>query len=95
MLERSSKYNRPYNRRGITSVEIPQPTPHEMKVVRFLALGLTQKEIARELGNSPRTIEVHTARLRDKCEARTLAQIVAVAFCEGWLTEQSLRSGLV
>lgn len=41
-------------------------TPRERQVLQQLATGAAQTEIARRLGVSPRTIEAHTASLRDK-----------------------------
>ncbi|MGH1368018.1 MAG: LuxR C-terminal-related transcriptional regulator [Maritimibacter sp.] len=41
-------------------------TPREREIVDLLAEGLTSKEIARELGISPRTVEVHRAKLHKK-----------------------------
>lgn len=41
-------------------------TPREREIVNLLAEGLTSKEIARALGISPRTVEVHRAKLHKK-----------------------------
>lgn len=41
-------------------------TKREREIVNLLAEGMTSKEIARVLGNSPRTVEVHRARLQKK-----------------------------
>lgn len=37
-------------------------TPRQMEVARFLARGMTDKEIARELGLSRRTVEDYIAQ---------------------------------
>ena len=42
----------------------------------FIARGLTNKEIARALGLSPRTVETHRANLFAKLECDSLAQLI-------------------
>jgi two-component system, LuxR family, response regulator FixJ len=51
-------------------------TPRELEVLERVVTGETSKEIARALGASPRTIEIHRGRLMDKMAARTLADLV-------------------
>ena len=53
-------------------------SPREREVVAHLAQGLSSKEIARVLGLSPRTVEMHRARLRDKLGVRSTAQLLAL-----------------
>ncbi len=48
----------------------------EKEVGAELAAGQTNKEIARNLGLSPRTVEAHRARLMKKLEVSTFAEIV-------------------
>lgn len=52
-------------------------SPREREVVTQLAAGLTSKEIARQLALSPRTVEMHRARLLRKLGVRTTAQLLA------------------
>ena len=49
----------------------------EREVVTQLAHGLTSKQIARELGLSPRTVEMHRARLLRKLGVRSTTQLLA------------------
>jgi two-component system response regulator FixJ len=45
-------------------------------VLGLIVEGLTNKEIGRALGLSPRTVESHRAHLFDKLEAESLAQLI-------------------
>ncbi len=48
----------------------------EREVLGLVVAGLTNKEIARAMAVSPRTVEVHRARLAGKLETDSLAQLV-------------------
>lgn len=54
-------------------------TQREKEVLRGLAEGLTSKHIARELGISSRTVEMHRANIGKKFGAQTTAQAVLMA----------------
>lgn len=54
-------------------------SPRELDVLRAVAAGQSNKEIARALGVSPNTIKTHTARLYEKLGAVRRAQAVARA----------------
>lgn len=51
-------------------------TPREREVLDGLVAGHPNKAIAYDLGTSPRTIEVHRARVMEKMQARSLADLV-------------------
>jgi DNA-binding CsgD family transcriptional regulator len=53
-------------------------SPREREVVAQLAAGLTSKEIARLMSLSPRTVEMHRARLLRKLGVRTTPQLLAM-----------------
>ena len=55
-------------------------TDRERTVLDELLMGLSTKEIARELEISPRTVEVHRSRLMLKMEARNLAHLFRMIF---------------
>jgi two-component system response regulator FixJ len=55
---------------------ISQLTPREMQVLEQLVAGRSNKLAAFELSISPRTIEIHRARIMDKLNARSLSDLV-------------------
>ena len=57
----------------------PALTPRQLEVLRAVARGLTDKEIARELSLSPRTVEMHVARALAALECANRAQAVGKA----------------
>jgi DNA-binding NarL/FixJ family response regulator len=48
-------------------------SPRELEVLLRVAHGLSNKQIARELGLSPRTVQTHLEHVFDKTGARTRA----------------------
>ena len=52
-----------------------QLTPREHEVLILTTQGLTNKDIARQLGISPRTVENHRARMMEKMGAANLAEL--------------------
>jgi two-component system, NarL family, nitrate/nitrite response regulator NarL len=54
-------------------------TPRELTVLKLLALGRSNKELAGDLDISVRTAETHRARILDKLEAETLGDLVRMA----------------
>jgi len=51
-------------------------TPREREVLQLLVAGMSNKAIAIEVGASPRTVEVHRARVFEKLSARSLPDLV-------------------
>jgi two-component system response regulator NreC len=62
-----------------TTVYVDQLTPKELEVLRLLALGHTNAEIAEMRGVSLRTVEAQRARILQKLGRRTRAELVAYA----------------
>ena len=52
-------------------------TPREKEVAYHIANGKTSKEVGRLVGISPRTVEVHRARLMKKLAVRNIAELVS------------------
>jgi two-component system, LuxR family, response regulator FixJ len=58
-------------------------TERERQVLDLLVLGKPNKVIAYELDISPRTVEIHRARVMEKMHARSLADLVRLALAAG------------
>lgn len=61
-------------------------TEREFEVLARLAAGLTNKQIAREMGISDRTVQTHAAHVYAKLGVRTRAGATLVAAQRGWVT---------
>jgi two-component system response regulator FixJ len=57
-------------------------TARELDVLSQIAGGASNKEAGRRLGISPRTIEVHRARIMEKLGAKNAADLVRIVFSE-------------
>lgn len=64
---------RPVEVRGFAEL-----TPREREVLQLITNGQSNKEAGRELGISPRTVEVHRARVMDKLGARNTADLMRI-----------------
>ncbi len=51
-------------------------TPREREVMGLVVAGKANKNVARELGISQRTVEIHRARVMDKMGVRSLSMLV-------------------
>lgn len=66
---------------GTRRVEVrgfAQLTPREREVLQLITDGQSNKEAGRELGISPRTVEVHRARVMEKLGARNTADLMRI-----------------
>lgn len=51
-------------------------TDREREVLTLITAGHQNREVAAQLGISPRTVEVHKARIMQKLECRSLAELI-------------------
>jgi PAS domain S-box-containing protein len=63
----------------LSRTRIAEMTPRERQVLELLLSGGTNKTIAIELGLSPRTVEIHRARVMERLGVRTLPEAVLMA----------------
>jgi FixJ family two-component response regulator len=54
-------------------------TPREREVMALVVRGLLNKQVAFELGTVEKTIKVHRARVMDKMQVKSLAELVRLA----------------
>lgn len=62
-------------------------TEREREVLRLMALGHSNKEIAMALDVSVKTVEVHKANAMRKLELAGRIDVIKYAILQGWLTE--------
>jgi two-component system response regulator FixJ len=58
-------------------------TPREREVLDLMTRGLQNKAVAQELGVSPRTVEIHRARVLEKMQAQSVAELVRMTLSLG------------
>ena len=69
---------------GATAAErIALLSPREREVLQGLLAGLPNKSIAYDLAISPRTVEIHRARVMEKMGARSLSELIRMSLAAG------------
>ena len=58
-------------------------TPRERQVLAQIMAGASNKEAGRTLGISPRTIEVHRARIMEKLGAKNACDLARIVLRQG------------
>ena len=58
-------------------------TPREHEVYQAIVDGLNHRQVGDRLNISPRTVEVHKARIMEKLGVSTLAQLLRLALTPG------------
>jgi FixJ family two-component response regulator len=65
-----------HQRRARTVARLSRLTDRERDVLELLSQGLQHRGIAEKLSISPRTVEVYKARMMEKLQCRSLAEVV-------------------
>lgn len=66
-------------------------SPREMETLRLIAQGFSNKEIARRIDVSVKSVETYKARAAEKLGLRTRAEIIRYGAAHGWLDALTLR----
>ena len=70
---------------GVSAAGEPPLTPRQRDVLRLIATGLQNKEIATELGLSLATVRNHVHAILDSLGLHSKLEAVALAFRSGWV----------
>jgi two-component system, LuxR family, response regulator FixJ len=65
------------------AAKLARLSAREREVLEGLLAGLPNKSLAYSLGISPRTVEIHRARVMDKMGARSLSELIQMALAAG------------
>lgn len=82
-------FSAPPASRDFRASEVETLTAREIEVLRLLAKGYTNRQIAEQLGISPRTAEGHRANLSSKLGLRSRVELVDYAQQHGLLKQQN------
>jgi FixJ family two-component response regulator len=69
---------------GLTAVRIAEMSVREREVLDGLVAGGTNKTIAKGLGISPRTVEIHRAHVMERLGAHNLSVAIRMAMAAGF-----------
>jgi FixJ family two-component response regulator len=69
---------------GLTAVRIAEMSVREREVLVGLVAGGTNKTIAKELGISPRTVEIHRSHVMERLGAHSLSVAIRMAVAAGF-----------
>jgi PAS domain S-box-containing protein len=83
---RSAPPAEPAVRGPVALAKAPPLTEREREILRWVAAGLQNKEIAQKLGISLATVRNHIHNILEKLEVHSKLEAVSLAFRQGWVT---------
>ena len=86
------RFAAPAGDRQAAGASLSELTPRELEVLKLLAQGLSNAELAAELTLSEATIKTHVARILAKLQLRDRVQAVVLAYETGLVGPRRLRS---
>src|SRR6266540_1528962 len=78
-LDRSIRERTEYAEKQLIQQRVDMLTPREREVLEFVVTGMLNKQIARKLGTTEKTIKVHRGRVMEKMCVDSVAQLVRAA----------------
>jgi len=78
-LKRDSQRRAHDDELGALRARVSRLTPRETEVFALVVRGKLNKQIAGDLGTSERTVKAHRQKVMEKCEVRSLAELVLFA----------------
>ena len=69
-----------------TNATLPQLSERELEILRLVASGLSNKEIAAQLVLSPNTVKVHLRNIFGKIGVQSRTEATMVAVRQGWVS---------
>ena len=72
---------------GLRDGRLPELTEREESVLKFVAQGYTNKEVAARLGVGVKSVETYKSRGVEKLGLKTRAELVRFAAVQGWLSD--------
>ena len=69
--------------RASVNARLERLTGREREILALITAGHQNREVAAQLGISPRTVEVHKARIMEKLECHSLAELIRTNIAAG------------
>ncbi|WP_246505012.1 AroM family protein [Microvirga antarctica] len=76
LLDRRPQPTRSYDTSPILAERLQRLTPRERQVLSLAAEGLSNKAIGRQLGISPKTVEIHRSKVMSKMEVSSTGALI-------------------